>query len=181
MMTLMMEALDGELTEMESAELGDYLQRDPAVAQEWRAMLAVDTLFRLTPSLTPPHSLVNRTLARLPDTGANRWVVGALFVMLLLLGLTPLVIFFWFSAQTGSSSLPELSTGSANQLVMLLQTLLRAALSVLADVVREQPVVLGWLTVMLGIVLSWRTLYRQLTGSALQPALTASIRVWPGE
>lgn len=181
MMTLMLEALDGELTEAESAELGAYLQQDPALAQEWRAMLAVDTLFRLTPSLAPSHSLVNRTLARLPDPSANRWVVGTLFVTLLLLGLMPVIVFLWLSAQVGGSSLLELSTNSASQLVVLVQALLRAALSVLADVVRAQPAVWGWLAVMLGIILSWRTLYRQLTGEAMQPVLADFIRVWPGE
>ncbi len=129
MLVLMMEALDGELSGADSAEFGAHLQGNPDLAQEWRAMLAVDTLFRLTPSLAPPANLAARTLARLPNTAHRRWLTGGLFVTLFLLGLAPVVAFFWFSGQSGGGSLVEVVAASAGQAGTLFQALLRAAVA----------------------------------------------------
>ncbi len=175
MLVLMMEALDGELSGADSAEFGAHLQGNPDLAQEWRAMLAVDTLFRLTPSLAPPANLAARTLARLPNTAHRRWLTGGLFVALFLLGLAPVVAFFWFSGQSGAGSLVEVVAASAGEAVTLIQALLRVAFAAWADMLREQPIALGWLAAMLGIIATWSTLYRQLTGATVGLPTTRSV------
>ncbi len=161
--TLMLDALDRDLTPEESALLGDYLQQHPESAREWQAMLAVDTLFRLTPLVAPPPYLATRIVRRLPDTASRRWLTGGLFVGLLLVGIVPVLTLIWAVNQLGGvgSGLEPVTT-SLTHLVQLVRVLLGALAATLDDIVTQQPIVLGWLALMLGIILTWGTVFRQI-------------------
>lgn len=172
--TLMLDALDRDLTAEESAMLGDYLRQHPDTAHEWQAMLAVDTLFRLTPLIAPPPYLAARIVRHLPNTAYRRWFTGSLFVGLLLVGIAPVLILVWALNQSGglAAGLEPVAT-SLTQLAQLFRALLGAFVAMLEDVVVQQPVVLGWLALMLGVILTWGTVYRQISQSA-QPVVWQS-------
>ena len=65
--TMMMEALDGELSETGLNELESHLRVRPDLAREWVALQAIDRLFRNSPILSPAVDFTQRTLARLPN------------------------------------------------------------------------------------------------------------------
>ncbi|HEX6384541.1 MAG TPA: zf-HC2 domain-containing protein, partial [Anaerolineae bacterium] len=93
--TMMMDALDGELSASNRIELESHLRACPPCAREWQALLAIDMLFRQTPALRPAADFAQRTLARLPNRRYRIWAIMAVYVLLLLSGMLPLFLGVW--------------------------------------------------------------------------------------
>ncbi|MCA9959382.1 MAG: hypothetical protein R3E31_11670 [Chloroflexota bacterium] len=165
---MMMEALDGELADEQQPLLADHLRVCPPCMREWQALLTIDQLFRQTPLLSPAADFTQRTLARLPNTRYRVGLIGAIYMLLLFSGTLPILIGIWAISQYGSvvtqpgvvSSLIQ----SAAQIVQVIGAVLNALLNGLGEFVVQQPAVLGWLLVMIGIVSVWSGVYRQLIG-----------------
>jgi anti-sigma factor RsiW len=75
---LMMDALDGEITPAERAELNAFLQNHPDLAEEWAMMQTIDTLFWETPALAPEPGFAQRTLAQMDREWAMMAQIDAL-------------------------------------------------------------------------------------------------------
>ena len=90
--TMMMSALDDELPAAERDELMAHLHTCPECGREWRALLAIDLLFRQTPLLMPAVDFATRTLALLPNRRLRVRALGAVYGLLLLCGLVPLAL-----------------------------------------------------------------------------------------
>lgn len=71
--TLMMDALDGEISAPEQAELSTYLQTHPGLAEEWAMMQTIETLFQEAPALAPAPGFAQRTL----DQMDREWAMMA--------------------------------------------------------------------------------------------------------
>lgn len=163
---LMMDALDGELTPVEHEELQAHLIAHPSYMAEWQAMQAIDTLFRQTPALTPTADFAQRTLARLPNRQTRVWLIGAIYGLLLVSGVLPLLLGLWVYNQLGDvlaepAFLNSVWLALGNGL-QILSAVLEAMLKGAGELILQQPAVLGWLLVMGGLVFLWGGLYRQL-------------------
>lgn len=163
---MMMDALDGELTEEARPTLEAHLRACPDCTREWRALVAIDTLFRQTPALSPAADFTQRTLARLPNRRYRLWLIGAIYAALLLSGALPLVVGIWAINQYGAVvSQPSMLNGllqSAQQLLQVAGAIVGALFTGVGEFVVQQPVVIGWLLVMVGIVSLWTGVYRQV-------------------
>ena len=164
--TMMMDALDGELSAHDHVELESHLRACPLCNREWQALLAIDTLFRQTPALGPAADFTQRTLARLPNRRYRLWVISAIYILLLLSGALPLLLVAWVVSQFGPmitepAAIPDL-VATIDRTLQLTGTVLRALLSGVGEFLIQQPAVLGWLLVMAGFVFLWSGIYRQL-------------------
>ncbi|MCO5182352.1 MAG: hypothetical protein M9965_00130 [Anaerolineae bacterium] len=172
---LMMSALDGEeLAETDSAELQASLVDFPDLAREWASMQQIDTLFRSTPLVAPPPGFAARTLERLPAPSRQHiWAVSLFYVALLIGGLLPIMAGLWFFTAYGDVVQQTAIFQALNQTIgVALQSgvaVVGAVGVVAADVVRKQPIVMGWLFLLIGIVAMWRNVYRYMTRAVAQP------------
>jgi anti-sigma factor RsiW len=170
--TLMMDALDGKLAEDHRNDLEAHLRACPPCMREWQAVLAIDALFRQTPALSPAAGFTQRTLARLPSRKYRIWTISAVYMMLLLAGTLPLLIGFWAVNRLGPVlSEPALVRGVLQSMEKVLQvsgTVLSALLSGAGELVQQQPAIIGWLLVMVGVVFLWGGVYRQILSPQLQ-------------
>lgn len=170
--TMMMDALDGELSASNRIELESHLRACPACVREWQTLLAIDMLFRQTPALSPAADFAQRTLARLPNRRYRIWAIVAVYVLLLLSGMLPLLLGIWAVSRFGPMvSEPTMVRNLLESLDKGLQvtgTVLRALLSAVGEFVVQQPSVLGWLLVMAGVVFLWSGVYRQLVSQPRQ-------------
>ena len=165
--TLMMDALDGELASDRKQELEVHLRACPECTREWQALLAIDRLFRHTPALSPAVGFAHRTIARLPNRKVRVWAISAIYGLVLLSGLVPVLLGILAVNRLG----PILSQPALVQSVMQsLQTtaqvggtLVSALLNSAGEMILQQPTLIGWLTVMIGIVFLWGGVYRQLS------------------
>lgn len=163
---LMMDALDGELAAGQHTELESHLRACPECRQEWHAILAIDTLFRQTPMLSPAADFAHRTVARLPNRRARLWAISVIYVLLLLSGILPILLVVW-AANTVVPMLSEPSfVAGAQQMlaeaVRLVGVVAGALFKGLGELVVQQPAILGWLLVLAGIVFVWNGVYQQL-------------------
>lgn len=166
--SLMMSALDGEaLSETDSAELETCLLQDAQLNREWLAMQRIDALLRHAPLVQPPLDFAHRTLSRLPENARQRrWVIAMFYGILLLGGLLPVLAGVWLFAVYGDA-LQQLALVQAfNQTIgvglQAVTAVVGALGAVAANAVREQPFVMAWVCVLLGIVLMWRNVYRYM-------------------
>jgi anti-sigma factor RsiW len=172
---LMMSALDGEeLTAADSAELDAVLLQDTELAQEWTSMQHIDTLFRQTPLVAPPANFAQRTLERLPTPSRNHvWAVSAFYLALLIGGLIPILAGLWFLTAYGDVVQQTAVFQALNQTVgVSLQAfgaVLSAVATVAANAVNDQPFVMGWIFLLLGIVVLWSNVYRYMLQPVAQP------------
>lgn len=172
---LMMSALDGEeLAADDSAELQACLLESHDLAREWAAMQHIDTLFRSTPLVAPPPGFAARTLERLPAPSRQHiWAVSLFYIALLVGGLLPIMMGLWFFTAYGDVMQQTAIFQALNQTIgVALQSgvaVVGALGIVAADVVREQPVVMGWLFLLVGIVAMWRNVYRYMLRAVAQP------------
>jgi anti-sigma factor RsiW len=168
--TLMMDALDGELSEAGRAELESHLRARPDLAQEWAAMQAVDTLLQRAPLVVPPATFVARTVARLPNRRRRLWTSAIVYLMLLGSGLIPLAAIIWialaFMPGLDAPVLAQSLWQAGGELVRLAQVVVTALLGGIGQLVAEQPALVGWLLLMMGIVALWGGVYNRLV---LQP------------
>lgn len=165
---LMMDALDGELSNDNRLTLEGHLQTCPDCQREWLALVAIDTLFRQTPAISPAAGFTQRTLARLPNRKARMWAISAVYGLLLLGGIIPLLLIGLFVTRFGQfltqPALVESVLDSFRNVVQVFGTILTALLNGAGQIVIQQPTVIGWLLVMVGIVFVWGGVYRQLLG-----------------
>lgn len=165
--TLMMEALDGELSASGWSELESHLRVRPDLAREWQAMRAIDQLFRNTPALSPAADFAQRTLARLPNQRLRLRLATIFYVLLLISGLIPVLIIGLLTVQFVPALFePALFSGLmqiGSQIVNLVGTVFTALVSGITELVRQQQLaVIGWLMLMVGLVVLWSGVYRQL-------------------
>lgn len=168
---LMMEALDGELGEPERREMAAHLHHCTRCAREWQAIQAIHTLFQQTPALSPAAGFTQRTLARLPNRRYRLWAISAIYGLLLVSGLAPLLVVAWLisllAPVLAQPAFVRSLVQAAGQVARIIQAILGAfwqGLGSLGELVGQQPAVLGWLLVMLGLVFLWSGVYGQLTG-----------------
>ncbi|MFL7837942.1 MAG: anti-sigma factor family protein [Candidatus Promineifilaceae bacterium] len=163
---LMMDMLDGEASESEARTLEAHLRACPECEQEWRALVAIDTLFRQTPALSPAADFVEKTLARLPNRRARIWAMGAIYSAILLGGLIPLAMLGYL----GYKLLPVLSQPALiGSVLKSLGTTYHAASVIMGalasgagEALVQQPVYVGLMMVVAGIIFLWGGVYRRL-------------------
>lgn len=163
---LMMEALDGELSEDGLAELEFHLQARPDLAREWYAIRHVDALMRSAPVLYPAADFTQRTLARLPNARQRLWISLVIYLMILASGLIPLGAIAWLAIQLLPAliepaffrSLWQGVLGFGHMVTVVLSALLNGA----SQFVNQQPTILAWLVVLVGIVALWAGVYSRL-------------------
>ncbi|HSM57551.1 MAG TPA: hypothetical protein VK879_15470 [Candidatus Sulfomarinibacteraceae bacterium] len=164
--TLMMEALDGELSENGKAELETHLRAHPELAREWKALQRIDTLLRSAPMARPAADFAQRTMARLPGARQRLWIGVAIYVMMLAGGLIPLAVIGAFGLQMiPALSEPAFFRGiwlACSHILQVLGVMLGALLRGAGELVGEQPTVLAWLVVMVGVVALWLGVYSRL-------------------
>ncbi len=169
---LMMDALDGELAENGKHDLEVHLRACPSCMHEWQAVLAIDTLFRQTPALAPAAGFAQRTLARLPNRRYRVWTISIMYVALLLGGALPMLAGIWIYSQLDTAltepALWQTIWQAISQVFQVAGTVLRALVSGAGEFVIQQPAVVGWLLVMVGLISLWSGLFRQLI---VQPAM----------
>lgn len=167
---LMMEALDGELAEDRQRDLEEHLHSCESCAREWQAVQAIHHLFLQAPLLSPAADFTQRTLARLPNRRLRIYVTGSIYGILLVSGIVPLLVFVWLASQFAPAlSQPAFVRGllqAGGQVVHLGQAVLGACwqgLSTVGELLGQQPAILGWLFLMIGVVFLWGGVYSQLT------------------
>ncbi len=165
--TLMMDALDGELADSGKQDLEVHLRACPECTREWQALLAIDRLFRHTPALSPAVGFAQRTIARLPNRRVRVWAISAIYGLVLLSGLVPVLLTILAITRLG----PILTQPALMQSIMqsiqttmnVGGTILSALLNGAGEMILQQPTLIGWLLVMFGIVSLWGGVYRQLS------------------
>lgn len=172
---MMMDALDGELLAEDRIELESHLRACPRCRREWGALQAIDTLFRQTPALGPAAGFAQRTLARLPDKRYPVWLLSAIYLVLLLSGAIPLLVGVWAVNEFGPViSQPAVLRSvwqTITEIAGVLGTILGALLSSAGQLVAQQPALLGWLLVMVGVVFLWSGIYRHLVLAPMQQSI----------
>lgn len=167
--TLMMDALDGELLADEQTLLESHLRACPDCMREWQAMSAIDALFRRSPMLSPAADFTQRTLARLPNRRVRLWLMGLVYVALLAAGLLPFLLVVGTAVLLASSFGEPAAVGSGLQLLakglQIAGVVAGALLTGASRLIWEQPSIVGWMLVMVGIVFLWSGVYRQLLSS----------------
>ena len=165
--TLMMDTLDGELLSNRKPDLEAHLRACPECSREWQALLAIDRLFKHTPALSPAVGFAQRTIARLPNQRVRVWAISAIYGLVLLSGLIPILLGILAISRLGPVlSQPALVQSVMHSLQTTMQvggTILTALLNSAGEVILQQPSLIGWLLVMVGIVFLWGGVYRQLS------------------
>lgn len=172
---LMMEALDAELPAADQLALETHLRACPECRREWNALLSIDMLFRQSPILSPAADFAERTVALLPNRRVRLAAIAALYGVLLLGGLLPLVIAGVFIARyLPLLSQPELLGGvfstlteTARVFVAVIDSLLTGA----AHVLTHQPALIGGMLLLVGVVFLWGGVVQRLV---LQPGAAAA-------
>jgi anti-sigma factor RsiW len=175
---LMMDALDGELADSHKDDLEAHLRACPACDREWQVLLAIDMLFRHTPALAPAAGFTQRTLARLPNRQYRVWTISTIYVLLLLGGALPMLVGLWVYNQFGTAlsepSLWRTLSQAVGQTLQVVGTVLGALVAGAGEFVVQQPAVLGWLLVIVGLVSLWSGVFQQLV---LRPTIGQPSRV----
>jgi len=170
--TLMMNALDGELADSGTNDLEAHLRACPSCMREWQAVLAIDTLFRQTPSLAPAADFAQRTLARLPNRRYRVWTISIMYVALLLGGALPMLVGFLIYSQLGTAvtepAVWQTIWQAVSQVFQVAGTVLRALASGAGEFAVQQPAMVGWLLVMVGLISLWSGLFRHMV---VQPTM----------
>lgn len=163
---LMMDALDGELANEQQAELDSHLRACPPCRQEWQAVLAIHMLLQQTPALAPAADFAQRTMALLPNRRARLAATAVIYSLLLMGGILPLALGLWLVVTVSPIFQNPAILGSlwamVQQGLSLIGTVLSALLSGFGELAVQQPAVIGWLLVILGIVSVWGGVSRQL-------------------
>lgn len=173
--TMMMSALDDELPAAERDELMAHLHTCPECGREWRALLAIDLLFRQTPLLMPAVDFATRTLALLPNRRVRVRALGAVYGLLLLCGLVPLLLGVFLAVRyapvLNEPALLGHVWSSLAGVGRLASTVVSALFAGAGRFVIEQPAVVGWLIVLAGFVFLWGGVFQRLLA---QPAAAES-------
>jgi len=172
---MMMDALDNALPDEGRDDLFAHLRGCPECGREWQALLAIDMLFRQTPMLLPAVNFAERTLARLPNRRARFWALGSIYGVLLLSGIVPLLLAVFLLARYAPIlGEPALVQRLLSSLIGMGRTVVTVGDALLAGAGRfviEQPAIVGWLIVLVGLVLLWGGVLQRLL---LQPVPAGS-------
>lgn len=168
---LMMDALDNELPDAERDELTAHLDACADCRREWRALLAIDVLFRQTPLLLPAVNFAERTLARLPSSRLRVRALSAVYLLLLASGVVPLLLglflFGRYAPILQQPALVERVVTSLTDVGRVAATVVGALLAGAGRFVVEQPAVIGLMIILVGFVLLWGGVLQRLL---VQPA-----------
>lgn len=168
---MMMEALDGELADADRGDLEAHLGACPDCRREWQTLSAIELLFRQTPLLMPAVDFAERTLARLPNRRTRAWALGAIYAVVLLSGLLPVLLGIFLASRYSSVlSQPALVQGIWSSLTgvgRVAVTVVEALLAGAGRFVIEQPAVVGWMIILAGVVFLWGGVLQRLL---VQPA-----------
>ena len=163
---MMMDALDGELAAEQQAELDTHLRACPPCMQEWQAVLAVHTLLQQTPAIAPAADFAQRTIARLPNRRARLAATAVIYALLLMGGILPLALVVALVITISPIFQDPGIVGSlwamGQQVLSLVGTVMSALLSGLGELAIQQPAIIGWFLVIIGIVSVWGGVSRQL-------------------
>ncbi|MCL4266632.1 MAG: zf-HC2 domain-containing protein [Anaerolineae bacterium] len=169
---LMMDALDGELLADEQTLLESHLRACPDCMREWQAISAIDALFRRSPMLSPAADFTQRTLARLPNRRVRLWLMGLVYVALMVAGLLPVLVVVGTAVLLAASLGEPAAVNSGLQLltrgIQLMGAVAGALLNGAARLIIDQPSIMGWMLVMVGIVFLWSGVYRQMLNVSAQ-------------
>ena len=176
---MMMDALDGELAAEQHQLLESHLRACPPCAYEWQALTAIDSLFRQAPILAPAADFAQRTLARLPNRRYRVWLISAIYVVLLFSGALPVLFGTWvmqrYGAVINEPGVLRSLLQSLGHTVDVIGTVTSALLGAAGQFLVENPTIFGWLFVMIGLVVVWSGVYRQLLDiPSFSPARTMS-------
>lgn len=164
--TMMMDALDGELTAAERGVLEDHLRDCPDCAQEWQTLLAIELLFRQAPMLMPAVNFAERTLARLPNSRTRRIALGALYAVLLMSGIFPLLLGLFLAIRYAPVlSQPGLLSdawGVVAGVGQVVSTIIAALFTGAGHFIIAQPALIGWFIILAGLVLLWGGVFQWL-------------------
>lgn len=167
---LMMAALDGELAAAGRQEMEAHLATCPACRREWLVLLAIHDIFRRSPILLPAAGFAQRTLARLPNRRQRLGFMVAVYLILLVSGIVPMVLVALAANRLGPAlEQPAVLPGLQNALGHLLRlagsvaSTLWQGLTALGEAVAQQPALVGGLLLMAGFVALWASVYRQMT------------------
>lgn len=175
---LMMGALDDDLDAEQAERLQTHLRVCPPCQREWHALTAIDRLLREAPMLMPAADFAQRALTRLPDRRHRAWLLASMYLVLLLSGALPVLAGTWLVTQYGvlvqePGVLGTLLRALAHT-AEVIGTVVGALLTSAGRFVLENPSILGWLFVMVGLVTLWSGVYRQVLSMQFSPARTAS-------
>ena len=174
-LTMMMDALDGELTEADRNELEVHLRACPDCQLEWNALLAIDTLFRQSPLLYPAADFAERTVALLPNRRVRVWALSAAYITVLFAGLIPVLLGIFlavrYAAVLANPAMTQQLWGSVAQMGQVGATIVSAAFAGAGKFVTEQPAVMGWFIILAGLVFLWGGVFQRLLA---QPQRTYS-------
>lgn len=163
---MMMDALDGELTAVRRTELETHLRACPDCTREWQALVALDTLFRQAPLLSPAADFAQRTIGLLPNRRTRVWALTAVYVALLVSGFVPVILGAWllnrYAPVLGNPSLMQNLWSSLQEMAQVFATIVDALLAAAGRMVAEQPVIIGLALLMAGIVFLWGGVVQRL-------------------
>lgn len=153
---LMMDALDGELDDHGRETLDTLLAQQPHLQPEWAAMQQIDTLFTQSPLVAPAPTMrfAQRTVTRLPNLQARRWLTGTLFAFFAGTGLLPIALI--------ALALVGLDINVV-QIGTVLFEVLDQMLIAFGNRLAQQPSIVGVLLVMIGSISLWTGVYQQMT------------------
>jgi len=168
--TLMMEALDGNLRREESRIMDSHLRSCTSCAQQWDALQFIHRIFVQAPVMSPAMAFTQKTLALLPSKTRRVWIMAGIYSLLLVSGLAPLLFIGWVVIEFGPALNQPAFVGSllraGGQAVSLIQAVIDACwqgLGNLGELLGQQPAIMGWMLVMVGAVILWSSVYRQMT------------------
>ena len=157
---LMMDALDGSLSKSGERELNKYLEQNPALAEELRGMMAVETLFADATLVEPPQQFVEQTMAQLPNLTMRKWATGLVGAFVILLSILPIaIITFLFSNMPAQEEILALTESILSGLAQLVMSVF--------GFVQNQPIALAIPAVMIGSIFLWTFTYRRMVGNLI--------------
>lgn len=155
---LMMNALDGEISAEESAELHNYLANHPALSAEWSVMLQIEAILCDTAPISVPVHFAQRTMARLPNPNYRRFMGAIFYIVMVIAGSLPILLAIWLVSQLGFVNTWQLGQQFSNALQLLTSNLLTSLGSTTI-----QPALLGSSLFIAGLIGLWVTVYRRMT------------------
>lgn len=149
---LMLDAIEGQLSDAQEEELASYLLKYPDLATELDSMKG-HTPFaeRFTCELaTPSTAFVEETVAYLPNLRLRRYIMGSFAGLLIIVSILPFAGLFLLVANASMALIEAFLSGLA-------QIIYNAGYSVIT-----QPITLAIVAFMLGSILLWSTMYRRM-------------------